>query len=94
MPEQIDRNHWNAEPIGIVIFKYIIGVGILSAEILPETQSFGFEPRFLKLNQHKFQAAVVLPDFSSEVYAEHRYFITTAVGVFVLSHLHLSHFAF
>ena len=91
MSEKIYRYHRNAIAVGVVVFQYVVGVGILRAEVLAETQCLRLKPRLLKLYQHEFQTAVVLAHLCAEIDAEHRYFVSCAVGVFMLTHFNLGH---
>ena len=47
MSEQVDCDHRDAVTIRIVILQYIVGICILSAKILAETQGLGLKPRLL-----------------------------------------------
>ena len=91
MAEQINGYHRYAIAIGIRILQDIVRIGILRTKVLAETKSLRLKPRLLKFYQHKLQASIILTDLRTEVNAEHGNLVTRTVGIFVLTHLHLSH---
>ena len=91
MSEKIYRYHRNAIAVGVVVLQYVVGIGVLRAEVLAETQCLRLKPGLLKLYQHEFQAAVVLSHLCAEIDAEHRNLVACAVGVFMLAHFNLGH---
>ena len=91
MSKQIYCYHRDTVAVGIVVLQYVVGVSVLRAEVLAETQCLRLKPRLLKLYQHEFQTAVVLAHLCAKIDTEHRYLVTCAVGVFMLAHFNLSH---
>ena len=89
--EQIHGNHRYGISVRIIVFFDIVRIDILCAEILAEAQRLRFQPRFLQLNEHKLQTAVLLSHLCSEIYAEHRDFVAATVGILMLAHVHLHH---
>ena len=90
MTEQIDGYHGDAvADTPVIAAEHVLWVGIVRAEVLAEAQCLGLKPCLLQLYEYQFIAAVVLADASGEVYAEHGYLVTGAVGVLVTLHLHM-----
>ena len=94
MPQQIHCNHRNAIPHRIFILLHILRVCILCTKILPETQCFRFKPCLLQFYKYKMNLTVCLAHLSSKIYAKHRDFVPTPIGVFMLSHFCLNNFFF
>ena len=92
--EKVYRNHWNTRTFVLTVFKNILGIGVLGAEVLPKSQGFCFEPRLLQFYQYEFCGTIVFLDPRSEIYAKHRDVVAASVGVFVASHVNVQHLFF
>ncbi len=93
VPQEIDTYHGDAHAALVSLPNDVVGVGILRAQVLAETQCLRLEPGLLQFYEHKLQAAVILAHLRSEVYAEHGYLVAAAIRVLVLAHLHLDDLA-
>ena len=50
MTKQINSYHRYAISVGIVILKNVVGISILSTQVLAETKCFRLKPSLLKFN--------------------------------------------
>ena len=92
MTEKINRYHRYAIAVGVAVLQNVVWVGILSTKILTETQCLRLKPCLLQLYQHKLQTAIILTNLRPEIDAEHRNLVTSAVGIFMLTHLYFCNF--
>ena len=90
MTQQIDCYHWNSHAVSILLFQHIVRIGILSSQILTESQGFRFKPSLLQFYQHQMKTTISITNFSSKVYTKHRNLIALHIGIFMLTQFHLN----
>ena len=71
MSEQIYGYHGKSIFVFVVLLYYIVGIGILRAEILTKPKCLCLYPCLLQFDENKFQCSVILLDFRPEVNAKH-----------------------
>ena len=87
MPQQIDSHHGE----GIAIIPHILGIRIVHAQILPESQGLRVEPGFLQFYQNQFLMTILLPDGCPEINTENRKGITCFITILMRTDLNFHH---
>ena len=83
--QQVDGHHRQ----GVAILLHILGVRVVYAQVLTESECLRFEPCLLQLNQDQFLLSTIVEYRGTKVDTEYRQCIAIVVAILVWPYLHL-----
>ena len=92
MTKNINGNHRQTIRRPHLVVYHILRIGILRAEILPETERLRFKPRLLQFNEDEPYRTIILTNLGTKVNTKHGDVVPCAIGILVPANFNRDHF--